>query len=654
MFTKLAARNVKRQIGNYLIYYITVSLTVALMFAVNNAIFEKQLLARAASIDELRTALITVTVFISAVVAFVLGYATSFMLKLRKREFGMYLTLGMTRRNVLGVFLLESLILCAVSLATGLVLGLAFYQGIMAIVTNIMDVRYSFAAYSLQGLLLTVGLVAGVFALSAVTSALYLRRVSINSLLHDAQKSERTVKHPVPWAVLAVATLAAIITCCIVIGNEIITSAQNNNGSLAMLNICVITLIISIVLFHVGLCKSMFGLLLRSERFKNNGTNTFTLRKLSSKLSANAVMAGILALLMTFAVAGANASFLMQTANNAALDRSYPFDVFGEIPYDSDSPVDMTTAHNAIAEFSTITREADYTIYTSGKDYLHGFTKWHGENYSELYDEFITESEFNALFGMLGYPQLKLGGGFAIVPHSAYAKNVEACDFSAAQLRVGERTFDFKGFANAPLTTLRFFLAVVPDAAIDGLTACADGWACMLDGDKFDAQGLHDKLTYEYTNGHLQYMRCDFGIKQYHKIQSDAESAVFIVTALYVALVFVFMAMAMLALKTLSDMADDRKHYDTLFRLGASKRDMTRTLFRQTFAFFFIPFALPILFGIPTAAICYALMQTTGFAAIALKTINIAFGVAAVITAVYALYFAATYLTAKRNVIRRV
>ena len=653
MFTKLAARNVKRQIGNYLIYYITVSLTVALMFAVNNAIFEKQLLARAASIDELRTALITVTVFISAVVAFVLGYATSFMLKLRKREFGMYLTLGMTRRNVLGVFLLESLILCAVSLATGLVLGLAFYQGIMAIVTNIMDVRYSFAAYSLQGLLLTVGLVAGVFALSAVTSALYLRRVSINSLLHDAQKSERTVKHPVPWAVLAVATLAVIVTCCIFIRSEIIASA-NDRGSLALITICVIALIISIVLFHVGLCKSMFGLLLRSARFKNNGTNTFTLRKLSSKLSANAVMAGILALLMTFAVAGANASFLMQTANNAALDRSYPFDVFGEIPYDSDSPVDMATAQKTVAEFSAITREADYTIYTSGKNYLHGFTDWHGENYSELYDEFITESEFNALYGLLGYPQLKLDGGFAIVSHFAYAKDVEACDFSAAQLRIGERTLDFKGFANAPLTALRFFLAVVPDAAIDGLAACADGWACMLDSDGFDAQALHDRLTYENTNGQLQFSRCDFVIKQYHKIQSDAESAVFIVTALYVALVFVFMAMAMLALKTLSDMADDRKHYDTLFRLGASKRDMTRTLFRQTFAFFFIPFALPLLFGIPTAAICYALMQTAGFAAIASKTINIAFGVAAVITAVYALYFAATYLTAKRNVIRRV
>mgnify|MGYP006910807340 CR=1 FL=1 len=104
MFAKLAFRNVKRQIGNYLIYFITVSITVALMFAVNSVIFNTQLQAYASTIQTLRSALIMITVFVSLIVAFVLGYATSFMLKLRKREFGTYLTLGMTRKNILSIF----------------------------------------------------------------------------------------------------------------------------------------------------------------------------------------------------------------------------------------------------------------------------------------------------------------------------------------------------------------------------------------------------------------------------------------------------------------------------------------------------------------------------------------------------------------------
>lgn len=108
MFAKLALRNVKRQIGNYLIYFITVSLTVALMFAINNVIFSPQLQEYAVNIPELRNGLLTLTVLLSLIVALVLGYATSFMLKLRKREFGTYLTLGMTRKNILCLFILRA------------------------------------------------------------------------------------------------------------------------------------------------------------------------------------------------------------------------------------------------------------------------------------------------------------------------------------------------------------------------------------------------------------------------------------------------------------------------------------------------------------------------------------------------------------------
>ncbi|MFQ9933033.1 MAG: hypothetical protein ACLRVQ_01180 [Lachnospiraceae bacterium] len=88
MFIRLAVRNVKRQIGSYLIYFITVTMTVAMMFAINNIIYSKELLEYARSIAEMRMGLTVLSVFIGLIIAFVLGYATSFMLKLRKREFG--------------------------------------------------------------------------------------------------------------------------------------------------------------------------------------------------------------------------------------------------------------------------------------------------------------------------------------------------------------------------------------------------------------------------------------------------------------------------------------------------------------------------------------------------------------------------------------
>ena len=100
MYAKLAVKNVRRQIGNYMIYFITITLTVALMFSINNVLYSESLSVFAETVKDMRGGLIALFYFIALIVAFVLGYATSFMLKLRKREFGTYLTLGMKRKNI--------------------------------------------------------------------------------------------------------------------------------------------------------------------------------------------------------------------------------------------------------------------------------------------------------------------------------------------------------------------------------------------------------------------------------------------------------------------------------------------------------------------------------------------------------------------------
>ena len=164
MYIKLALRNVKRQVGNYLIYFLTVTVTVALMFAINNVIYNEQLQRYADSMVEMRGALNGLSVFIALIVAFVLGYASSFMMRLRKREFGTYLTLGMKRGNVLRIFIMETFFLGLASLASGVFLGLFLYQGMMAVMLNLLELEASLAAYSAEGLISTVKLVCLLFA----------------------------------------------------------------------------------------------------------------------------------------------------------------------------------------------------------------------------------------------------------------------------------------------------------------------------------------------------------------------------------------------------------------------------------------------------------------------------------------------------------
>ncbi len=188
MFAKLALRNVKRQIGNYFIYFLTVTVTVALMFAIHNVIYSSQLQAYAESMREMKQGLIGLSVMIAFIVAFVLGYANTFMMRLRKREFGTYLTLGMTRRNILRIFVMETTVMGIAALVFGILIGLGLYQAMMAIMTRLMNLNLNFAAYSAKALYLTVILVLAMFVFASVTSAVYLKRVSIYDLIHGEKK----------------------------------------------------------------------------------------------------------------------------------------------------------------------------------------------------------------------------------------------------------------------------------------------------------------------------------------------------------------------------------------------------------------------------------------------------------------------------------
>ena len=123
MFAKLALRNVRRQIRNYLIYFVTVSLSIALLFAVNNLSYSDRIQALSELSTDIRSMFTMVTMLSCFVTALVLSYATGFMLKLRRREFGMYLTLGMTRRNIQTLFACETGLLSGLALIVGMGTG---------------------------------------------------------------------------------------------------------------------------------------------------------------------------------------------------------------------------------------------------------------------------------------------------------------------------------------------------------------------------------------------------------------------------------------------------------------------------------------------------------------------------------------------------
>ncbi len=651
MLRKLAIRNVKRQLGNYLIYFITVALTVALLFGINNIIYSENLVVL---MDEgMETVLNAATFFISMVVAFVLGYANSFMLKLRKKEFGLYLTLGMSRRDILKIFFLENMIICIAALATGAVAGIFIFQGLMAVMMNLLEMEFVIAAYTVDGIVHTVVLVAGIFLLASLASGFYLKKISIYSLLHGDKKVEKTARHPFLWGILSALALGAMIFFGIAFFQEvddIMLQGGSIKGAMRML----VCFAVFLVIFHVGLAKSLVSFLLGRKRLCSRGSNTFVLRQLSGALSVNAVMLGCLAFLLSFAVIGVNTSYFIKRMHTEILNQECPYDILCHAMKGKEDFLEKAEA--TIQEYVEIREKTSCKIYGTGGHVFNEYTGWYqqyveeGWGWQDFQDVFVSLSDFNRFTALLGFEPVSLEGEYLIV--GIYQETGQV-DWSGMAFEHGGKTYTLQDcWMDFPALSYQNFYVVVPDEAVADMAYEGEYVAYMTAQREYDAAGLWRKLfDIAVEHGWMEDPeKCGSSVREYVRTENNKVSAVLVVGALFTAAVFLFLAMAILALKTLSAIGEDKRRYGILYYLGLGEKERNRALFRQTFSFFLLPFAVPMLMGIPAAMAGMRIMELGNMEGGVTNIPVIAGAVALVMAGVYLLYYAAAYLIAKKAI----
>ena len=126
MLFKLSLKNISKSIKDYAIYFFTLILGVAI-FYVFNAIDDQSVMMKVSSttaeIIKLMTNILSgVSVFVFIILAFLIVYASRFLIKRRNKEFGVYLTLGMSKKKISLILFIETLIIgIVVSMFTAVV-----------------------------------------------------------------------------------------------------------------------------------------------------------------------------------------------------------------------------------------------------------------------------------------------------------------------------------------------------------------------------------------------------------------------------------------------------------------------------------------------------------------------------------------------------
>ncbi len=142
MLFNLSLKNIKKSLKNYAIYFFTLILGVAIFYIFNSIESQTVMLKLNNStkdiIQLINNILSGVSVFVSFILGFLIVYANQFLMKRRKKEFGIYMTLGMSKKQISKILLVETIVIGLISLIVGLILGIALSQVMSIIVANML------------------------------------------------------------------------------------------------------------------------------------------------------------------------------------------------------------------------------------------------------------------------------------------------------------------------------------------------------------------------------------------------------------------------------------------------------------------------------------------------------------------------------------
>lgn len=193
---KLIFRNVCKNIRDYLIYFLTLTLSVSLFYAFNSIsdqpAFSNMGMTGTLLYRQLGIMLSTLSTMIAVVLAFLILYANQFLLKRRKKELGVYMMLGMKKGRISRLFAGETLCVGIIALGTGLLLGFFFSQGFSLIALrlfaiNLEKFRIVFSAGALRQTVLCFTIIFFIVMLFNIRS---VTNVKLIDLLTDGRKNE--------------------------------------------------------------------------------------------------------------------------------------------------------------------------------------------------------------------------------------------------------------------------------------------------------------------------------------------------------------------------------------------------------------------------------------------------------------------------------
>lgn len=690
MRNKLAFRNARRSMKDYLVYLLTMAAVAALMFAFNSLIFSEDIQRMCSEAVVLTVMLGVVTFFIVLIVAWLINYMAKFMLEKRSREFATYLLIGLKKKELSRLYMTENLLIGTAAFILGMAVGILLQQVIMTVFFAVFSEEYNLhIEMNLWCLLMTVCCYFACYLFALMRNKRVFKKMSIAQLLTMEKKNDEfKIRHEKirQWLFILAAAYILFVYVMMIRGCSLWMGLLLMAGFIA-----------SVYFLFAGLSAFIICRVQKKGKGMYRKNRIFLYRQFASKVHTMRFTMGTLTLLLVCALLGGAFSFMFTSYQGQAIDYCMPFDVLIHSPDPGD---DFSEEISAIQSYNAIQEQRIYQIYenktqtmnryfgthvaTAAETHVDGQGNFIPGNEYYTYDTYMKLSDYNALQKMLGKEPVTLGEDEYALQTKGRIQRDFGSDIYGVQIEAGNKTLSLSQVYTGAFSQNGIngadYLLIVPDEICRGMTPYYSVYAADIQGEG-NAE-LRDLLDKVHRHKH--------GIQTYDEYEKDYEEGTakeedwqenlleatgtddvvvmiadifvrdidgadmkFVIASVtfpleYIALIFVFVALTILSVQQLSDAGKYKFRYDVLKKLGMKRRERNSVIFRQLALYYLVPALAAV--AISSVIAVYAGNQFVLYTGAKGSGIYY-FGVSLAISAgVYVIYFLATYVGFKRGV----
>lgn len=617
VFKQLAKNNVKKSIKEYLIYFITISFGVVLLYSFNSIdntlsnLMGNDLLN--AYIYMAKGVLGIFSIVICLVFGFLITYSNNFLMKRRKNEFGIYITLGIDKKDINKLMFKENIIIGSLSLCIGLILGIFISQGLGIVIFKMINLSSKYTFFiSVSAIIKTIVLFIFVLFLINILNKRSIQKYKLIDLIYSSKKNESFANENTNK------NLIALLISILLILISYAMLKFLNEPNIVVISMCMVLLVISTYLFFISISDFVLKQIKKHKKLYYNHLTMFIINQISSRIKSISLAITIICLVIFSALI--IIPFGMGFANYFKNDIgvSTPFDATvvryniddsdvdvynGEYIYSDDNKL-INKKYNSLEDSlknniyynNLISKSIEVNIYR-----LRGLTLNKVFNNISENDEYdlpiISVTDYNNVRKQQGLDSITLENNeFALNINNPEdkedLKNNLSLNVNNNNLKYSNTYFNVY-YNNNNVVSSNAVTIIVPDSILYNLYPVSTylNVYYVKSNNEYDNNFL-DKVFFNFRD--ISNDNITFESKLVIDGEKIAFNIIFSFISIYLGIILLVSAGAILALQQISGTSINKKRFNTLKKLGVKERELKKAIFVEVLVLFVMPLLLAL------------------------------------------------------------